>query len=234
MNKIYEAYIDAQTVVPVSMLIESNFDKKDSDRIIGILSKSEGDMKKAEKKAAQMAKSITDPAKAERRYQAAKALLGDSHPVTVAFYKSLDAKDVAVAAGKTDKKKNTLGKLGSKSSRRGEGRIFKPYGRMSGSPILPLGSVTFKNGNCKMFNVVDTWGGENGTTAELWKTTEGKYRVIFTSGDGPIYKIGSDASFQHDQNFRRLFDGKLIDWVNIGDLELLEKYKKSALGYVYK
>lgn len=240
MDPIYEAYQDA-TNITTAMLIESNFDPKDSDRIIAILSKSGGDMNKAAKLAATMAKSIKDQAKAERRYQAAKALLGDKHPVTDEFLKAIGAIDTVAA----DVNKNTLGKLGSKSGRRGEGQDFKMEhartgsngrGRMKsfGSPILPLGAVNFKTGNSKMFNVLDTWGNENGTTAELWKTDDNKYRVIFTSGDGPIYKIGTIASFDHDQRQSHMFDAKLIDWVNIGDLHMLEKYKKSAPGYVYK
>lgn len=241
MDPIYEAYQNNRTEIPVSVLIESNFDKKDSERIIAILSKSDGDMGKAAKKAAAMAKSIKDPAKAERRYQAAKSLLGVDHPVTQEFLKGIGAID----AKAVDVNKNTLGKLGSKSGRRGEGRDFKMRqmsmgsrggGRIKsyGSPILPLGTVKFATGDSKTFNVIDTWGDENGTTAELWKTTEGKYRVIFTSGDGPIYKIGTRASFDHDQRMTHMFDAELIDWVNIGDLQLLEKYKKSAPGYVYK
>lgn len=241
LDPLYTAYNESATeeICEASVLIEANFEQKDIDRIIGILSKSGGDMVKATKLAAQMSKLITDQSKANRRYEAALSILGKDHPVTKIF---LDGLDNASPSTTQDLKKNTLGKLGSQSSRRNDGHDFKPrvmqgrrgYGRQMGSAILPLGAVNFTTGDSKMFNVLDTWGRERGTTAELWKDDNGKYKVIFTSGDGPIYKIGTRAFFNHDQNFNEIFNGTMVDWVNIGDLDLLLKYAKSAPGYVYK
>ena len=60
-------------------------DKKDTERIQGIMDKAKGDIAKATKLAQNMAKAIKDNSKMQRRYQAAVDLLGADHPVAKAF-----------------------------------------------------------------------------------------------------------------------------------------------------
>lgn len=109
------------------------------------------------------------------------------------------------------------------------------YGRWGGDAILPLGYVNLSTGKCDYFNVFDTWG-DNDTTAELWKTSAGKLKLVFTSGNEPLYKLGNRNNFKHDQTGRSMFEAQLIDYVPLEHLnELIRKYKVSSIsGYTYK
>ncbi len=208
------------------------------------MSKAKGNEAKEIQFAVSMANSIKGKEKALTRYEAALELLGKDHPaVTIFGEKAIDlGNDVDLKAG--PKVKNTLGKLGSaditgKKAGRDQSYSRQSYGR-GANPILPLGSTNLATGKCKVFNIYETWGDDNSTTIELWDTEQTgsskDYRLLFTSGGGPIAQIGTAAMFQHDQTSRPLWGGRLLDWAQIGDADLLmQKYKfKSAPGYVYK
>jgi len=216
---------------------------KDLDRINSIVKKSAGNESKGVQLAMAMVNSIKDKTKALSRYEAAVEILGPEDPITIVFANKATemGHDIIAANKQMSTIKNTYGKLGSSSE-------LKDMGMRSGTSmngnltsILPLGSTNLVTGKCKYFNIYDTWGRDNDTSIELWNKNDdpsGKpiYALIFTSGKGPIYKIGTENGFQHDQNMRFLFGGKLVDWANIGDAELLiKKYNiKSVNGYVYK
>lgn len=106
---------------------------------------------------------------------------------------------------------------------------YSPYS------ILPLGSVDIGSGESKYFNVYDEWPD---STAEIWKTPAGKYKILFTSGDKPIGKIGLSSNFRHDQTWNEMTrDGmwKMVDYVPVKDMqELIRVYGKSMFGYTYK
>ena len=106
---------------------------------------------------------------------------------------------------------------------------YSPYS------ILPIGSVDIGSGECKYFNVYEEWPD---STAEVWKTPSGKYKLLFTSGSKPIGKIGMKSNFRHDQTWNEMTrDGmwKMVDYVPVKDLqELLRVYGKSMFGYTYK
>lgn len=104
------------------------------------------------------------------------------------------------------------------------------------SSILPIGSVDFGSGECKYFNVYETWPD---STAEVWQTQGGKYKLIFTSGSSPFGKIGLKSGFRHDQTWNDMTrDGlwEMVDYVPVKDLsELVRIYGKSSMfGYTYK
>lgn len=116
------------------------------------------------------------------------------------------------------------------------------YGRYPDFSILPLGNVNINTGKCKYFDVYETWDDHS---VELWDDTRspGKYRLVFTSGVGPIQnKGGSEPKkddvrpFNHDQTFKPLFVGKFITWCKLKDLKDVAAKMgiKSALGYTYK
>ena len=120
----------------------------------------------------------------------------------------------------------------------GIGRFSKPpetsdkY-EYSPASILPIGSVDLGSGESKYFNVYDTWPD---STAEVWETQEGRYKLVFTSG-GPSLKIGQRRDFRHDQTWRSIGTGwKFIDYLPVKDLvELARVYGRTSYpGYTYK
>jgi hypothetical protein len=208
---------------------------KDLDRINGIMTKSNGNEAKAVQLATTMANKIKDKQKAIQRYEAALELLGEEHSVTSIFAEKAISLGHKINLGAVTKTKNTHGALGSEDSK------LKNMGRdrsgvwKGGTPILPLGSVNLTSGKNKYFNIYANWKDDNGTI-ELWKDDNDKYKLVITSGSGPIFKIGNTNQFKHDQTGAFLFHAILIDWCNIGDASLLiRKYNiKSGPGYVYK
>lgn len=242
--KEYEEYLYEKYIIN---FVNEMATAKDLKRISDIISKSGGNDGKAVQLATQMANSIKDKTKALQRYEAALEIVGKDHPVTQVFANlaATMGHNVDKVTAATEVPRNTHGKLGSDPSLKSMGRDWsrQSYSRNGGSPVLPLGPTNLVTGKCKYFNIYDTWGKEDDTTIEVWKTDtwnssedSGKYRLVFTSGSGPIYKIGTSGGFDHDQTGRPLFGGTLVDWANIGDADLLvRKYNiKSAPGYVYK
>jgi hypothetical protein len=242
--KEYEEYLYENYIIN---FVNEMATAKDLKRISDIISKAGGNEGKAVQLATQMANSIKDKAKALQRYEAALEIVGKDHPVTQVFANLAASMghNVDKVTAATEIPKNTHGKLGSDPSLRSMGSEWsrQRWSRSGGSPILPIGATNLVTGKCKYFNIYDTWGKDNETTIEVWKTNtwdsnedNAKYRLVFTSGSGPIYKIGTHAEFDHDQTGRPLFGGQLVDWANIGDADLIvRKYNiKSAPGYVYK
>jgi len=101
--------------------------------------------------------------------------------------------------------------------------------------IASIGSVDIGSGESKYFNVYDQWPD---STAEVWKKDNGRYVLVFTSGDEPLGKIGMRSAFMNDQTWNEMTrDGywKMVDYVPVKELqELLRVYGKSMLGYTYK
>ena len=105
--------------------------------------------------------------------------------------------------------------------------------RAGKSPILSLGSLNLKTGECTYFNVYEEWG-EN-TTYELWDMGGGKLRICATSGKEPIFDIGDRNLFIGDQSRRELGCGTLIDWATGSDLKrMAKKYGTRIPAYTYK
>ena len=99
--------------------------------------------------------------------------------------------------------------------------------------ILPIGWVDVGSGESRDLNVYKTWPD---STAELWETPEGKYRLIFTAG-APSLKIGQTRDFTHywdQKNIGR--NWRFIDYLPVKDLmELVRVYNKHKFpGYTYK
>lgn len=100
-------------------------------------------------------------------------------------------------------------------------------------PIASLGSVNLTTGSSKYFNIYKTWGEDS--TYEVYKTNDGNYRIVATSGETPIHDPGNKVSFKADQTGRPLFEGTMIDWARGSKLkELASKYGNSIIGYTYK
>jgi hypothetical protein len=102
-----------------------------------------------------------------------------------------------------------------------------------GSPILPCGRVNLKTGKFQYGNIYGFWG--NNTTYELYRTDEGKLRIVATAGMSPIVELGQRSSFIHDQTHRRLFEGRVIEVVSGDDgLRSLAKHQTSIAIATYK
>ena len=117
------------------------------------------------------------------------------------------------------------------------GNYMKPYRTIFkedvARSILPIGKFNLSTGSSKYFNVYEEW---EDSTAEVWKDKSyGTIRFIFTSGDKPLFKIGSTASFEHDQKGKFLFQAELIDFAEVKDIKSkLLKYGKIVIAYTYK
>jgi hypothetical protein len=107
--------------------------------------------------------------------------------------------------------------------------------RRGESPILPMNKVNIKTGKNHLFNVFETWRGDD-TIVEIWRPTNGKnVRIVFGSGQTSTSEIGSHRRFIHDQNHRFLFNGFLVDFCLLKDLpEKASQYGNPIIGYVYK
>lgn len=107
-------------------------------------------------------------------------------------------------------------------------------GYRDGSAILPCGRVNVKTGKFQYGEFYGFWGDD--TCYEVYRTDEGKIRVVATAGTTPIVKVGQRSSFIHDQTHRYLFSGEVIDAV-VGDAgfkTLGEKYGNSLSVSTYK
>jgi hypothetical protein len=132
----------------------------------------------------------------------------------------------------------SFGRGGDIFQKMGIGRFSKPVEtstkhEYSDASILPIGWVDIGSGESQYFNVYKTFPN---STAEVWETPDGKYKLIFTSGE-PGLKIGQTRGFRHDQTWKPLGNRwKFIDYLPVKDLmELVRVYNKSKFsGYVYK
>ena len=102
------------------------------------------------------------------------------------------------------------------------------------SPILPCGKVNVKTGKFKYGNFYGFWGDD--TCYEVYKTVDGRIRVVATAGTESIVKVGERSAFCHDQTRRYLFTGEVIETV-VGDegfKTLGEKYGNQINVATYK
>lgn len=108
--------------------------------------------------------------------------------------------------------------------------------------ILPCGRISLVTGVHDYFNVI-----ENGqSVVEVWEVksfkdscdgnnTKISYKFVVTSGKSPTYEIGSEVYFTHDQNFKKLFFGTLVNYVDTKAMDkLIPLYGKSGYSYCYK
>lgn len=143
--------------------------------------------------------------------------------------KSYDNADIS-KAGDSEKEEPWHPKKKSDVHRSDE--FIKQYQR-NDSPILSIGSIKLTTGVSKYFNVYEEWG-EN-STYELWRTVDGKLKIVVTSGKAPLANIDMSHGFIGDQSRRFLFNAKLIDWATGSDLKRMAKvYGSSIPAYVYK
>lgn len=100
---------------------------------------------------------------------------------------------------------------------------------MYDNTVLPLGLLNLVSGDTKYFNVHEAAG------IEIWETDSGIFKAVVTVEKNPHHKIHEHVHFNHDQSYRPLFNGKLV---NYSDVNLMHKmiplYGKSIMCYIYK
>lgn len=221
---------DYEDFILESLVLEAS--QKDVQRVQDIITKSAGNDAKMLTLTNTMCKLITDKNKAFDRAMAADQILGTEHPVTKAFLDRATAlgMDVAksVASNKTLPGSKRTGDEAFKTSRQFSGGY-----RGRGCAILPCGSLNLQTGKNKYFSIRDQF--QTNSTLEVWKTNDGTYKIVMTSGSTPIWQIGTKGYFAHDQTGRPLFSGTLVDYIEAPHSEvLIPLYGKSLSCYVYK
>lgn len=99
---------------------------------------------------------------------------------------------------------------------------------MRPNAIFPIGAVTPAKGDCKHFNIYETYAG---STVEIWKDEEGKLKFIAGSGESSN-KPGNRQELMHDQTRRFMGMWEMIDKMPI-EMFKHSKYKRAAM-YCYK
>lgn len=94
--------------------------------------------------------------------------------------------------------------------------------------ILPIGSVTPNQGECKYFNIYEVY---TNSTVEVWKNEDGKIRFVSTSGES-MNTPGNRQEFMHDQTRRFIGMWEMVEAMPI-EMFKHSSYKRAAM-YCYK
>jgi len=222
-----DAKLAEEKAIVDKQLSEAKFDEKDLNRIKDLMGRSfrvENSDEKLIQLATSQANSIKDPEKAMRRAAAANSM--DKNEVANIFYNKAKELGYEYEAPYEPKKR----KEESGETKHAQ-REFS---------ILPLGRINLKTGSSKYFNVYETWGED--TTYEVYKDgnsgygdVKPRYKIVATSGKNPLKDIGDHSAFKHDQTFRPMFEGELVDYATGTELKKLAPiYGNSIAGYTYK
>lgn len=206
------------------VLTNESYEPKDLKRIKDFAKKSNGNLEKEINLANQMAKTLTNVDKAIGRAEAAAEIYGPEHEITQIFYDK--AKKLGYEGQVPGERLKSGILLGSKLPL--EQRYKNPdknikskyvpnkrYGRPLGNPILPIGKVNIRSGECEYFNVYNTWEGDD-TVVEVWRDNMGmntkvldyNERIEPTTGIASILKPKSQEEI--DINKRKYFKYSII------------------------
>ena len=204
--------------------------QKDLTRVQDIISKSMWDRSQMITLAVTMSKLITTKEKALNRARASEEILGKSNILSIIFYSR--ASELGI------KQEDIVKDLMKPASQRPiEERYKSTVRRSKQCSVLPSGSLNFNTGMNKYFNVK-----ENGESViEIYKVNSPTrmntdlYKAVITSGTTPIHQIGTYVHFVHDQNFRDIFVGEMVDYIEHHSMDsLVTLYGQSIPCYVYK
>lgn len=180
-------------------------EQKDNERIESMVSKSGGDAGRLVRFAEAMAGAIKEWMKAERRGSAAEdyGYMG----IAQIFFDRADALKGPSGAGATVEP----------SFPQGNGKRTKAY-------AIPMGAVDLKTGNNRVFNFIDTWGGDSQclTIAES-VDDQRKIVIVGFGGPGSGYGRGTTIQLISDQTRGELgFYAVLKDVIGPMSLDLLK------------
>jgi hypothetical protein len=95
------------------------------------------------------------------------------------------------------------------------------------SAIVPMGKINVVKGSGPQFDVHYTKSG----TMEMWKTEDGKYRMIYTGNPEPNYGIGTEKEFKYEDKFVKWV---MVDYIEVGNMmNLMPMYGTSLTSYSY-
>jgi len=218
-----------------------NFGTKDIDRMNSIREKSRGDYMKQLMFAYNMSCAITEPGKAMARGYAAQEVFGEQAAIAQIFFERAydisGGRDVRPAASENpyseevEEEYDNIPLNEQPASRRPEHEVkFWVEGQNPKTPFSHLdyrGKLNVIRGETPDFKLYNYSVG----TIEVWKTEEGRPRLIFTSNYEPNYGIGIKRQFR--------YDGKVVEWEMVDYIEmeyvgnLAPIYGKSIPVYCY-
>ena len=200
---------------------------KDVQRIEGILAKAGGDPARILRLSTAMAASIDDWAKAERRGSAPARLPQIAHM-------AISSQIAEIFWDRADELKGGTGATVVPSFPRGSGRNTDAF-------AIPMGAVNLKTGDNRVFNFLETWGGEpQALTIAESVDDQRKIVIVGWGGPGSGYGRGTVINLISDQSrgFLGVFS-VLKDVIGPMSLDLLKEVshaagKSSLPAYVLK
>lgn len=198
--------------------IDEAYEPKDLKRVRDFAKKSGGSFEKEIALARQMAKAITNVDKAIGRAEAAAEVYGGWNEIVEVFYEK--AKQLGYSGPEPGRRlSDPTAVLGSKrpDAQRAENqqRSYSYGSRWGGNPILPIGKVNLRTGECKYFNVYDTW--DDNSTVEVWRDNKGvdtsrlqnvEPKAPMGSGIGKLLR--GKPKEEIDTAMRKFFNYKLV------------------------
>jgi hypothetical protein len=112
-------------------------------------------------------------------------------------------------------------------------------GSSRGYSVLSIGALNIDTGKCKYFNVYDEYDG----TAEIYKDSTDKFKIVFTAGTKPVSNSDKTApkkrdarEFKDDQRGTPLFVGFFEESCRVNKLKEVAGRLgiKSCIAYTYK
>jgi len=172
-------------------------DKKDYDRLNSMQTKSmrggQLDLTKMEQYARAMAKSVTDWGKAERRGSAA-LMVGSPTVAQIFFDRADELRGGAPAPAAKPQKAPRVAPVSTPPP------IYT--GRMEKIHCLPMGALNLRNGDNKVFNFLDTWGGDDSHLTVAENQDTGRRIIVTGSGrsgwrPGQLLEMIGDQTQKH-------------------------------------
>ncbi len=218
-----------------------NFGTKDIMRMESLRDKAPNDFMTQIMYAYNMSCAITEPGKALARGYAAREVFGEYSPISAVFFERAyklggdnvvatasenqwDTSDEGIEELYADIPKEEQPASRTENSKRLIGEIIR---KTSWSRLVALGKINLIKGSGPKFDLHDYPVG----TIEMWRTEEGKYRIIYTGNWEPNYFIGEERTFKFDDREERWTMVDYIDTELVANLAPL--YGKSILVYNY-
>jgi len=218
-----------------------NFGTKDIMRMESIRDKAPNDFMTQMMYAYNMSCAITEPGKALARGYASREVFGDYSPISAVFFERAynlggdqvvptasenqwDTSDEGIEELYLEIPKNEQPASRTENAKVLTGEVIR---KTSFSQIIALGKINLIKGSGPNFDLHEYPVG----TIEMWKTEDGKYRIIYTGNWEPNYLIGEERTFK--------FDDKVVRWIMVDyiDTELIANlaplYGKSLPVYNY-
>lgn len=218
-----------------------NYGSKDIMRMESIRDKALNDFMTQMMYAYNMSQAITEPGKALARGYAAREVFGEYSPISAVFFEKAyqlggDKVIPTVSENPWDTTDEGIEELYAEipegeqpASRRANKKLLKGEinRRNSSSNLVSLGKLNLIKGTGPQFNLHYYPLG----TIEMWKTSDEKYRIIYTGNIEPNYLIGEKRRFKYD---KKTYEWEMIDYIESEFVSnLAPLYGKSIMVFNY-